>query len=69
MGRRQKKSASRGEESHSRVVDGVQQGRLDARLWIDLEHPYALADIAQAVTDTRSRRVVKALIRVQGKSK
>jgi Zn-dependent alcohol dehydrogenase len=42
----------------------VQQGKLQARHWLDLEHPYALDDIHQAFTALRERRMVKAVIRL-----
>ncbi|MCL6430578.1 MAG: zinc-binding dehydrogenase [Anaerolineae bacterium] len=51
-------------EAHGRVVTLWQQGRLDARLWLDLDHPFALDRIAEAMAAVRERRLVKALVRL-----
>lgn len=51
-------------EMHRRVVDLVGQGRLKADLWLDLAHPFALADIGKAFETVRARKTVKALVRL-----
>jgi L-iditol 2-dehydrogenase len=51
-------------ETHAQVVALVQQGKLQAKHWLDLEHPYALEDIHQAFQALRERRMVKAVIRL-----
>jgi threonine dehydrogenase-like Zn-dependent dehydrogenase len=51
-------------ETHERVVAFVRQGKLDARIWLDLEHPFALENIGEAFTTLERRETVKALIRL-----
>lgn len=51
-------------ETHSRVVEFIRQGKLDARIWLNLDNPYPLDEIAAAFEALRRREVVKALIRV-----
>ncbi|MFH1570325.1 MAG: zinc-binding dehydrogenase [Gemmatimonadota bacterium] len=53
-------------EVHDRVVALVAAGRLDASIWLDLSHPYPLAQIGPAIEALRQRRQVKALIRISG---
>jgi len=52
------------EETHDRVVGLVQAGKLDASLWLDLEHPFPLSDIHNAFEAVKSRKVVKALVQL-----
>ncbi len=52
-------------ETHDQVAALVQAGRLDAAVWLDLAHPFALGDIAEAFEAVRQRRVVKALVRLR----
>ncbi|MDI7277956.1 MAG: zinc-binding dehydrogenase, partial [Anaerolineae bacterium] len=51
-------------EAHERVVALWQKGLLDARLWLDLEHPFELDEIARAMAAVGERRLVKALVRL-----
>ncbi len=51
-------------ETHHRVIDLMRSGDLDASVWLNLAHPYALADIAHAFADLEERKHVKALIRL-----
>ena len=51
-------------ETHERVVTLVQAGKLDARVWLDLVHPFALDDIGAAFEAVRARRMVKAVVRL-----
>jgi D-arabinose 1-dehydrogenase-like Zn-dependent alcohol dehydrogenase len=53
-------------ETHRQVLAFMAAGSLDPRLWLDLEHPFALAEIGQAFAALRARRLVKALIRLNG---
>lgn len=49
-------------ETHAQVCDYVLRNKLDASLWYDLEHPFALSNIAGAFEAVRNRRMPKALI-------
>ena len=49
-------------EAHGRVVDFVLSGKLDAGLWMDLEHPYPLARIGEAYASLRRKEAIKILI-------
>lgn len=49
-------------EAHGRVVDFVLSGKLDASLWMDLEHPVPLARISEAYASLRRKEAVKILI-------
>ena len=53
-------------ETHDAVVALHHARKLDASLWLDLEHPFALGAIGEAIEATRSRKVVKALVRIGG---
>jgi L-iditol 2-dehydrogenase len=53
-------------ETHEAVVGLMRDGRLDARLWLNLDEPYALEDIGAAVASLRERRTLKALVRLSG---
>jgi len=53
-------------ETHEQVVKRVAAGRLDASIWLDLDNPFELKDIGAAIEATRSRKVVKALVRIKG---
>jgi threonine dehydrogenase-like Zn-dependent dehydrogenase len=52
------------EETHAQVVADIQQGKLRAECWLDLAHPYALADIGKAFEDLHARKMVKAVVRL-----
>jgi NADPH:quinone reductase-like Zn-dependent oxidoreductase len=51
-------------EAHDEVVAMLQDGRLDARWWLDLDHPFSLDNISDAYQAVRERRQIKALIRL-----
>ncbi len=51
-------------EAHGRVVDFVLSGKLDASLWMDLEHPYPLIRIGEAYASLRHKEVIKILIQI-----
>jgi D-arabinose 1-dehydrogenase-like Zn-dependent alcohol dehydrogenase len=52
------------EETHTQVVAYVQQGKLKAEHWLDLQHPYKLTEINRAFDDLRTRKMVKAVIQL-----
>jgi threonine dehydrogenase-like Zn-dependent dehydrogenase len=49
-------------EAHGRVVDFVLSGKLDASLWMDMDHPVPLARIGEAYASLRRKEAVKILI-------
>jgi NADPH:quinone reductase-like Zn-dependent oxidoreductase len=51
-------------ETHERVLSFWQQGRLDPRLWLDLDHPFALRDITEAFAALEDGSLIKALVRL-----
>jgi threonine dehydrogenase-like Zn-dependent dehydrogenase len=51
-------------ETHNAVIEALQAQKLDASIWLDLEHPFALADINDAFEAVRSRQAIKALVRL-----
>lgn len=51
-------------ETHQRVVEMVLQGKLDARHWLNLDHPFLLEEIGAAFQALERRELVKALIRI-----
>jgi D-arabinose 1-dehydrogenase-like Zn-dependent alcohol dehydrogenase len=51
-------------ETHERVVGMMQAGTLRADRWLDLEHPFALDEINEAMAAVTARKVVKALVRL-----
>ena len=53
-------------ETHAQVCDLVGAGKLDASVWLDLEHPFALEDINDAFVAIKSRSQLKPLIRILG---
>jgi threonine dehydrogenase-like Zn-dependent dehydrogenase len=52
------------EETHDRVIGLIQAGKLDAGLWLNLEHPFAFSEIQAAFEAVKSRKMVKALIQL-----
>jgi D-arabinose 1-dehydrogenase-like Zn-dependent alcohol dehydrogenase len=52
------------EETHDEVMSRIVDGSLDASIWLDLEHPFDLDHIADAFDAIRSKRLVKALIKL-----
>ena len=53
-------------ETHEEVMMLLDAGRLDAAVWLDLDNPYPLERITDALDALRDRRVVKALVRIRG---
>jgi len=51
-------------ETHHRVLALMATGRLRAEHWLDLEHPFSLDEIGDAIEAVRQRRMVKALVRL-----
>jgi threonine dehydrogenase-like Zn-dependent dehydrogenase len=51
-------------EVHEEVLEMFLDGRLDASLWLDLDHPYALDRIGAAYEMLKRREAVKALIKL-----
>ena len=51
-------------ETHDRVVALIREGKLQARTWIDLDHPYPLAEINAAYQAARTRAAIKPLIKL-----
>ncbi len=52
------------EEAHEQVVTFIQQGKLDAGLWLDLAHPFPLERIGDAFQAVVQRKCVKALVQI-----
>ena len=52
------------EETNDRVVGLVKNGALDAGIWLDIEHPFELDDIASAFKSLDEKQIVKALIKL-----
>jgi threonine dehydrogenase-like Zn-dependent dehydrogenase len=52
-------------ETHEQVMALIKAGKLDASIWLDLDHPYPLERINDALDAVRERRVVKALIQMR----
>jgi len=52
-------------EAHDRVIEFMDKGLLDARIWLDLEHPYPLSKINDAFDAVEERKVIKAVITVK----
>jgi hypothetical protein len=44
----------------------IGQARLDASIWLDLDQPFPLSSINEALEAVRNRRAVKALVRICG---
>jgi Zn-dependent alcohol dehydrogenase len=53
-------------ETHERVMAFIGAGKLDASIWLDLDNTYPLERINDAFDVVRDRKMVKALIRLQG---
>jgi D-arabinose 1-dehydrogenase-like Zn-dependent alcohol dehydrogenase len=51
-------------EAHAAIVKFVQEGKLVAGHWLNLQKPYALKDINAAYESVRTRREIKALIKL-----
>jgi D-arabinose 1-dehydrogenase-like Zn-dependent alcohol dehydrogenase len=53
-------------ETHDQVIALYQSGKLDPTIWLDLANPFELYRIADAFDAIRSRKAVKALVRLRG---
>jgi D-arabinose 1-dehydrogenase-like Zn-dependent alcohol dehydrogenase len=53
-------------EAHGAIVDFILSGRLDASIWMDLDHPYPLERIGEAYAALRRKEHIKALIKISG---
>ncbi len=51
-------------EVHEQIVAFMQQGKLDASFWLDLEKPFSLKEITEAFAAVEQRKLVKALVRI-----
>jgi len=51
-------------EVHDQVIAFMQQGKLDASLWLGLENSFRLKEINQAFTAVEQRKFVKALVQI-----
>jgi D-arabinose 1-dehydrogenase-like Zn-dependent alcohol dehydrogenase len=51
-------------ETHEQVMVLLGAGRLDPSIWLDLDHPFRLEQIGDALEAVRERRLVKALIKI-----
>lgn len=52
------------EEAHEQIVGFVQQGKLNAGLWLDLDNPFPLERINDAFEAVAQRKCVKALVQI-----
>jgi D-arabinose 1-dehydrogenase-like Zn-dependent alcohol dehydrogenase len=52
-------------ETHAEVIDGILSGKLDASIWLDLDHPYPLEQIEEAYQALRRKEIIKALIQIK----
>ncbi len=52
------------EEAHEQVIARMADGSLNANDWLDLAHPFPLRDINQAIDAVRTRKMIKALVRL-----
>ena len=52
------------DEVHQRVAQLVLAGKLDARLWINPDEPFHMAEIQKAFEALKTRKLVKALIQL-----
>jgi len=54
-------------ETHTRVVNFIKAGKLDASIWLtNIKEPWPLDALPDAIAATRQRKVIKALIRIRG---
>jgi L-iditol 2-dehydrogenase len=53
-------------ETHARVLEFWRAGKLKPEIWLDLDHPYELEQLGQALEDVEQRKSVKALVRLHG---
>ncbi|MCJ7736141.1 MAG: zinc-binding dehydrogenase [Anaerolineae bacterium] len=51
-------------ETHEQVMELLEAGKLDATIWLDLDHVYPLERINDAFADVEARRLVKAVVRL-----
>jgi threonine dehydrogenase-like Zn-dependent dehydrogenase len=51
-------------EAHHQVITMIRDGRLDAEVWLDLDHIYPLEQIQGAFDAVRERRAIKTLVKL-----
>ena len=51
-------------EVYQQIVGFVQQGKLDASLWLELEKTFSLEEITKAFAAVEQRKFVKALVQI-----
>jgi threonine dehydrogenase-like Zn-dependent dehydrogenase len=51
-------------ETHHAVIELMREERLDANIWLDLDHAYPLDEIHAAFDAVRERRLIKALVKL-----
>ena len=49
---------------HHQIVAFIRDGKLDARHWLNLDDPFELENIHDAFEVLRSRRLMKALVKL-----
>lgn len=52
------------EEAHEEVISRMADGSLNAGDWLNLDHPFDLSAIDQAIDAIRTRKMIKALVRL-----
>jgi D-arabinose 1-dehydrogenase-like Zn-dependent alcohol dehydrogenase len=52
------------EETHAQVVHYIEQGKLHAEHWLDMQHPFDLKDINAAFEALHERKMIKAVVRL-----
>jgi Zn-dependent alcohol dehydrogenase len=52
------------EETHAQVVQYIQQDKLRAGDWLDMQHPFDLKDINAAFDALHKRKMIKAVVRL-----
>lgn len=53
-------------ETHEKVVEFFQAGKLDASIWLNMDSPFPLSKINDAFKAVEQRAIVKPLIRLNG---
>lgn len=53
-------------ETHEQVIGFIEAGKLDASVWLALDHVFELTDINAAFDAVKNREMVKALVRLSG---
>ncbi len=52
-------------EAHDAVLKFMQDGKLDASIWLDIDNVFRLDQVADALKAVRERKYVKALVKVK----